>query len=67
VRSTCCPSGRSSFQSLHNRGAPALAPRAREDARMHGTYTSNQWIKRSGLMREHLGVRGSALQALDFC
>jgi hypothetical protein len=34
---------------------------------MHGTSnTSNQWTKKSILMTERLGVRGSSLQALDF-
>jgi hypothetical protein len=67
VRSTCCPPGRPSFKSLHNRGAPALTPLAREDAPSHGTSnTSNQWKKMSSLMSEYLGVRGSALQPLDF-
>jgi hypothetical protein len=51
-RSTCCPPGRPSFKSLHNRGAPALAPRAGEDAPMHCTSsTSNQWKKMSILMK----------------
>jgi hypothetical protein len=34
---------------------------------MHGTSnTSNQWTKIFILVSEYLGVRGSALQALDF-
>jgi hypothetical protein len=66
VRSTCCPLGRPSIKSLLNWVAPALAPRAREDALKHGTSnTSDEWKILSMPMLGYLGVLGSAMQALD--